>query len=404
MTVDATNPLTVQGLSEDEAKASAALREQGLQSLRAGDLAQAIDLLSRAGAQDPDDPQTQLSLGIALQGTRRHAEALAPLERAQKSLPKNPLPFLHASLSLLALGKAEAALEAANEACARAPQLPQAQSAFGQALMALNEPERAEQAFVAALQHAPQWADVWVLCGAARYRQGAIEGAKAAMREALRHAPDHAAAKDNLAALLRIGDDELAVMSAAPEARAPPAVDQRAKGELRLSAWRPKDPAAALGLAVEFLSKKPAFAKLQFGEWSQVLFYQVARGHFFFVVDQERRVRGFLGWALTPQALAEQWVEGRAGLRSDQCRDGDCVIVNAWAADTGAANRFIVETARKLFAGKRTLYFKRHYPNGRTRPMRLSVNDFVAGHLARSVSQREGNDGVPPLNASPAPP
>ena len=110
VTVDASDSSAVRGLSEDDAKASAALREQGLQSLRAGELAQAIDLLSRAAAHDPDDPQTQLSLGIALQGKRRHAEALAPLERAQKSRPKDPLPFLHASLSLLALGKAEAAL------------------------------------------------------------------------------------------------------------------------------------------------------------------------------------------------------------------------------------------------------------------------------------------------------
>ena len=250
-----------------------------------------------------------------------------------------------------------------------------------------------------------QWADVWVLCGAARYRQGAIEGAKAAMREALRHAPDHAAAKDNLAALLQIGADEQAVISATPEARVPPAADRRrAKDDLRLSAWRPKDPLASLGLAVEFLSKKPAFAKLQFGEWSQVLFYQVARGHFFFVVDQDRRVRGFLGWALTQQALAEQWVEGHAGLRNDECREGDCVIVNAFAADTVGANRFIVDTMRKLFASKRTLYFKRHYPDGRTRPTRLSVNEFVAGHLARSVSRREGNGRVQQLIDSPAPP
>ena len=216
MTVDASDSSAVRGLSEDDAKASTALRGQGLQCLRAGDLAQAIDLLSRAAAQDPDDPRTQLGLGIALQGMRRHAEALASLEGAQKSLTKDPLPFLHASLSQLALGKAEAALEAASEACARAPQLPQAHSAHGQALMALNEPARAEQAFAAALRRAPQWADVWVLCGAARYRQGAIEGAKAAMREALRHAPDHAAAKDNLAALLRIGVDELAAVSATP--------------------------------------------------------------------------------------------------------------------------------------------------------------------------------------------
>jgi hypothetical protein len=147
------------------------------------------------------------------------------------------------------------------------------------------------------------------------------------MREALHHAPDHAAAKDNLAALMGRGDGQ-PVMSASPAASAPPPGDRRRAKDSILSVWRPKDSAAALGRAVEFLSKKPAFAKLQFGEWSQVL-YQVARGHFFFVVDQDRRVRGFLGWALTPEALAEQWVEGRAGLRNDECREGDCVIVNA---------------------------------------------------------------------------
>jgi tetratricopeptide (TPR) repeat protein len=388
VTVDASDLSAAQGLSED-ATASAALREQGLKSLRAGDLAQAIELFGRALAHDPDNPQTQLSLGIALQGTRRHAEALKPLERAQKSRPNDPLPFLHASLSLLALGKAEAALQAASEACARAPQLPQAHSARGQALMALNEPERAEQAFATALRHAPQWADVWVLCGAARHRQGAIEGAKDAMREALRHAPGHSNANANLAALLRVGGAEQAVISATLEAQTPLVADRReVKDDVILSAWRPKSPAAALGLAVEFLSKKPAFAKLQFGEWSQVLFYQVVRGHFFFVVDQDRRVRGFLGWALTPQALAEQWVEGRAGLRNEDCCEGDCVIVNAFAAETGSANRFIVDAMRKLFAGKRTLYFKRHYPDGRTRRTRINVNDFVAGHAFRQPARK----------------
>ena len=359
--------------------------------MRAGDLAQAIDLLGRAAAQDPDDPRTQLPLGIALQGMRRHAEALEPLERAQRSLPKDPLPFLHASLSLLALGKAEAALQAANEACARAPQLAQAHSAYGQALMALNEPDRAEQAFTAALRLAPQWADVWVLCGAARHRQGSSK------------APRPPCAKRSATLPTTPPRRPISPPSSASAARRsrrfrdagrlgpPPAVDrQRAKDDLALSAWRPKDPAASLGLAVEFLSKKPAFARLQFGEWSQVLFYQVARGHCFFVVDQDRRVRGFLGWALTPQALAEQWVEGRAGPRNDECRDGDCVIVNAFAAESAGANRFIVDMMRKLFASKWTLYFKRHYPDGRTRPTRLSVNDFVAGHAARPAAPRDG--------------
>ena len=341
--------------------------------------------LQECRLQDPDNHQTQLSLGIALQGNRRHAEALVPLEQAQKSQPEDPLPFLHASLSLLALGHADAALRAANCACKLAPLLPQAHSAVGQASLALNQPERAEEAFASALRYAPRSADMWVLCGVARYRQGALEGATAAMREALRHAPNHPVAKDNLVALARAHGDKARVS-------APPTVGN----DSGLSVWKPKDPAACLGLAVEFLSKMPAFAKLQFGDWSQVLFYQVARDHCFFVVDRDRRVRGFLGWALTDQAAAQLWVEGRAGLRSDQCLDGDCVIINALAAETPAANKFMVDTMRELFASKRTVYFKRHYPDGRTRPATLSMNRFVAAHRALTAERRQMADTFAP--------
>jgi len=48
--------------------------------------------------------------------------------------------------------------------------------------------------------------------------------------------------------------------------------------------------------------------------------------------------------------------------------DGDCVIINAVAAEIPAANSFIVNAMRELFAGRRTLYFKRYYASGRTRP------------------------------------
>jgi hypothetical protein len=47
------------------------------------------------------------------------------------------------------------------------------------------------------------------------------------------------------------------------------------------------------------------------------------------------------------------------------------------------ANRFLVAQAREIIAGKDTVYFKRHYKDGSTRPVRLRVNDFVAQHLAR---------------------
>ena len=69
----------------------------------------------------------------------------------------------------------------------------------------------------------------------------------------------------------------------------------------------------ALGLAVEYLRKKPAFARLAFGEWSQVLVGQINRGHYYFIVDQHQRVQGFFGWALTQERLAEQWVKAAPG-------------------------------------------------------------------------------------------
>jgi hemolysin-activating ACP:hemolysin acyltransferase len=183
------------------------------------------------------------------------------------------------------------------------------------------------------------------------------------------------------------GSAARADVAAGPDAGTDPrATRPNADGGVVFSAWRPGSPPLSLGLAVGFLRNKPAFAKLQFGEWSQVLITQIDRGHFFFVIDPHRKIRGFLGWALTSRSLAEAWVEGRAGLRKQDCLAGDSVIINAWSADTPGVNRFLVVTARRIFAGKRALYFKRHYPDRRSRPMRLNVNDFVAGHLSRNRS------------------
>jgi tetratricopeptide (TPR) repeat protein len=382
------------GAISNEGRPPPLLLRRGIEAARANDVAAANEQLGLTVGIDPGDRQGQFQLGVALQAAGRHAEALECFKAAQDSPGDDPAPFLHVAVSRLALDDYQAALAAASEACWREPKLAAAHYAYGQAWAALSEPMRAEQAFAAAIQLSPRWADAWVSYGLARYRQGATEDARTAMEEALHYAPSHATAKANLAALDRMGVGGPAAASAALSAGVPPPIDGRRMDDKAVifSSWRPKDSAAALGLAVEFLSRKPAFARLQFGEWSQVLFYQVARGHFFFVVDQDRTVRGFLGWALTREDLAEKWVEGRAGLRDDECREGDCAIVNAFAAETADVKRFVVNTMRRLFANKRTLYFKRHYRDGRARPMRLNVNGFVAGHLSRYLELCEKPD------------
>jgi hemolysin-activating ACP:hemolysin acyltransferase len=151
--------------------------------------------------------------------------------------------------------------------------------------------------------------------------------------------------------------------------------------ELKL--FRPQNSYVALGLAVNHLMTKPAFARLRFGDWSRILTGQINRNHYYFAVDGRNQIQGFVGWAVASKDKAEAWVEGRGTLSFEDSLNGDCVIFNAWAASTPEANRFLVEQAREIIAGKDTVYFKRHYKDGSTRPVRLRVNDFVAHHLAR---------------------
>jgi Ca2+-binding RTX toxin-like protein len=125
-------------------------------------------------------------------------------------------------------------------------------------------------------------------------------------------------------------------------------------------------------------------AALRFGEWSRILVGQINRKHYYFVVDRRNRICGFVGWALATTDKAEEWVQGRGALSYQDSLDGNCILFNAWAADTKAVNRFLLAEGRRLMIGKDWVYFKRHYKDGNTRPNRLRVNDFVAQHLGQS--------------------
>jgi hypothetical protein len=44
----------------------------------------------------------------------------------------------------------------------------------------------------------------------------------------------------------------------------------------------------------------------------------------------------------------------------------------------------LLDAARQVIQGKDMVYFKRHYKDGSTRPVRLSVNEFVDQHIDRN--------------------
>ena len=65
------------------------------------------------------------------------------------------------------------------------------------------------------------------------------------------------------------------------------------RGDLKV--FRPENPYIALGLAVNHLMTKPAFANLRFGDWSRILTGQINRKHYYFAVDSKNQSSGIHG-------------------------------------------------------------------------------------------------------------
>ena len=148
-----------------------------------------------------------------------------------------------------------------------------------------------------------------------------------------------------------------------------------ARPELRV--FRPDSPYVALGLAVNHLMTKPAFAELQFGEWSRILVGQINRKHYFFVVDAQEPGPGLrrLGGHHQGQGRGLGRGARRAGLRGQLRRPLhhlQCV-----GGEQRQVNRFLLQEARKVMLGKEWVYCKRHYKDGTTRTTRLQVTEFV---------------------------
>ena len=134
----------------------------------------------------------------------------------------------------------------------------------------------------------------------------------------------------------------------------------------------------ALGLAVNHLMSKPAFAKLAFGEWSKILAGQINRGHYYFVVDGKNQIKGFAGWGMTSREKAEAWLYQNRPLSYEDCLEGKHCVCNVWSANTNQAHRWMTREARRIWTegGLEVIYFKRFYADGRVRPTCFSVNQL----------------------------
>ncbi len=142
---------------------------------------------------------------------------------------------------------------------------------------------------------------------------------------------------------------------------------------------RERDPRVGFAESVAHLMSKPAFARAPFGHIARILAGQVRRGHYA-LIKRGSRIVGFVGWARTDEAHAEAWLAGTRCLSDAEARSGDCALINCWQADDPAVSRFILARLGPALAGCRAVYAKRHYHDGRVRPLRLPVSRRTGAH------------------------
>lgn len=85
------------------------------------------------------------------------------------------------------------------------------------------------------------------------------------------------------------------------------------------------------------------------------------------------------------------WLAEQGELSFEDSRSGEILLINAWASESNDVTHVLLERLREIGRAQKMIYFKRHYPDGRTRPGRLSVNAFVDAHIRAAQSSAKFN-------------
>jgi predicted O-linked N-acetylglucosamine transferase (SPINDLY family) len=163
----------------------------------------ALRAYRRALEIDPGYASAHLNLGILLMETGRPAQALPHLDTFVARQPADPLGHLRRGMALLESGRADEALVSIDRALALAPAGPAAHTARGAALRALRRHTEALGAYERAVALAPNDGIAHYNRGVALAELGRLEEAATSYRRAIALRPDLADAHHNLGNICR---------------------------------------------------------------------------------------------------------------------------------------------------------------------------------------------------------
>ena len=174
-----------QGLLEVDHSHFGGLHHLGVLRAQQGRLVEALTLLERALAQNPDSAEAQNHAGAVLHAMKRYHEAIACLDKAVALEPDYAEAHYNRGTVLQALGQHRSAIASLEQALAIEPNIPAALYNLGAALQALSRHEEALVHYEKALAIAPGYARAHVALGTALQALGRHEEAIAHLEAAL---------------------------------------------------------------------------------------------------------------------------------------------------------------------------------------------------------------------------
>ena len=121
----------------------------------------ALELLDRALAQAPGNPNYELARGVALETQGRWGEALASYRRVSDTVPDAPEPYDNIGNVFMGCGRVDEAVEAYRKAVAIKPDYADAYAHLGSVLKMKGDAEGARQAYARVLELQPDRVEVY---------------------------------------------------------------------------------------------------------------------------------------------------------------------------------------------------------------------------------------------------
>lgn len=117
------------------------------------------------------------------------------------------------------------------------------------------------------------------------------------------------------------------------------------------SLQRLKDADSAIGLAASYIVAHPPFGAYRADRLIGAISGQVRRNHYVLAV-RDGLIVGYAGWALCTFEVAREWLENNKAPTSEQCSQGDVLVMMIMIAADREALRRIMSHIRQAYAGR----------------------------------------------------